>query len=122
MVGTPEATLRNTLWGYPLVAAGYGLVVAAFVCPSNILYKAQSVITSQLAALSYGIYLSHKLIIHAVQHLLEKAGMDKNSNLAMLCCVACCIAGALLLRYLVEKPSLKLRDRVLARWNRKNIE
>nr|WP_255496239.1 acyltransferase [Mucilaginibacter sp. FT3.2] len=112
-VGTPQASFRNTIWGFPLIAVGYGLIVAAVVCPGNILYNAKSKVTSQIATLSYGIYLIHKLMIHVTQIVLEKAGIDKNSNLMMLCCLLSTIAGALVLRYAIEKPSLKLRNAVL---------
>ena len=33
----------------------------------------------------------------------------------MLICFVCVIAGALLMRYLIEKPALWVRNRVLAR-------
>ncbi len=120
-VCTPQATFSTATWGYPLIAVGYGLIVAAIVCPGNFLYHIKSKVTSQIATLSYGIYLSHKLIIHATQGLLEKAGMDKNGNLMMFCCFCACIAGALVLRYAIEKPSMKLRDKVLKRQRSEQI-
>ncbi|WP_214073839.1 acyltransferase [Mucilaginibacter sp. dw_454] len=112
---TPQATFRTTIWGYPLIAISYGLIVAAIVCPANVFYDVKSWLTRQIAMLSYGIYLTHKLIIHLTQHLLDKTGMDKNSNVMMLCSIVCCIAGALVLRYVIEKPSLRIRDKVLGR-------
>jgi peptidoglycan/LPS O-acetylase OafA/YrhL len=115
-VCTPQATFNTAIWGYPLIALGYGLIVAGIVCPGNFLYHVKSKITSQIATLSYAIYLSHKLAIHLTQGLLEKAGINKNGNLMMLCCLIACFATALLLRYTIEKPSLKLRDNVLNKW------
>jgi peptidoglycan/LPS O-acetylase OafA/YrhL len=115
-VATPQASFSTTMWGFPLISVGYGLVVAAVVSPGNVLYKLTSKITAQIATLSYGIYLIHKLMIHLTQNLLSATGMDKNSNLMMLCCVISSVAGALVLRYVVEKPSLKLRDKVLLKW------
>ena len=112
---TPQPTFSTTVWGYPLIAISYGLIVAAVVCPGNILYNVKSWLTSQIATLSYGIYLTHKLVIHLTQNLLEKAGADRNSTLVMFCCILSCITGAVVLRYLVEKPSLRLRDKILSR-------
>jgi peptidoglycan/LPS O-acetylase OafA/YrhL len=112
-VCTPQAAFSTAIWGYPLIAFGYGLIVAAIVCPGNFLYHIKSKITSQIATLSYGIYLSHKLVIHLTQDLLEKAGINKNGNLMMFCCLLASVAAALILRFTIEKPSLKLRDRVL---------
>lgn len=121
-VATPQASFSTTIWGFPLISVGYGLVLAAVVCPGNILYKLKSTITTQIATLSYSIYLIHKLMIHLTQNLLSAAGLDKNSNLMMLCCIISSVAGALVLRYAVEKPSLKLRDRVLLKWQRQREE
>jgi len=112
---TPQQTFSTTIWGYPLIAIGYGLIVAAIVCPANVLYTVKSWLTSQLATLSYGIYLVHKLAIHLTQNLLEKVGIGSNSNLMMLCCILSSIAGALVLRYVIEKPSLRIRNKVLER-------
>ena len=115
----PETGFSATLWGFPLIALGYGIIVAAIVCPANILYNLKSKITSQLATLSYGIYLVHKLMIHLTQSLPASTGIDKDSNLMMLLCIMSSIAGALILRYTIEKPSLRLRDKVLQRWKRR---
>ena len=107
------STYNTTLWGFPLIAFSYGLIVAAVVSPACFVFRLKSFITAQIASLSYAIYLTHKIVIHVVQNLLEKAGLDKNSNLTMLICFIAVITGALLSRYLVERPSMKLRDKVL---------
>jgi peptidoglycan/LPS O-acetylase OafA/YrhL len=112
---TPQQSFGTAIWGYPLIAISYGLIIAAVVCPANMLYNVKSWLTSQIATLSYGIYLVHKLVIHLTQNLLEKAGISKNGNLMMFCCILSIVAGALVLRYVIEKPSLRLRDKVLAR-------
>ena len=119
------STYNTTLWGFPIVALSYGLIVAAVVCPSSSIYRFKSFVTSQIASLSYAIYLSHKIIIHVVQNGIEKAGLDKNSNVAMLICFVCIIAGALLSRYMIERPAMRMRDIVLRRLklhNKKEIE
>lgn len=117
MICTPQQTFSTAIWGYPLIAAAYGLITAAVVCPDNILYSLKSWLTSQIATLSYGIYLVHKLVIHLTQNLLINAGVNRDSNLTMLCCMLGIIAAALVLRYVVELPSLRVRDRRwLERW------
>jgi peptidoglycan/LPS O-acetylase OafA/YrhL len=109
------STYNTTLWGFPMVALSYGLILAAVVCPASPVYRFKSFVTSQIAALSYSIYLSHKIIIHLVQNVIEKAGMDKNSNLSMLICFVCIIIGGLLSRYIIERPAMRLRNVVLNR-------
>jgi len=106
---------KTALYGFTLVSVAYGIILAAMVSPANILYKAKSVVTSQIAALSYSIYLIHKIVIHVTQVQLDKLGVDKNSNLMMLCCFAATILGAVLMRYAIEKPALRLRNSILLR-------
>jgi peptidoglycan/LPS O-acetylase OafA/YrhL len=40
-------------------------------------------------------------------------GMDKDSNLVMLICVIATIGAALAMRYMIEKPALKIRNKIL---------
>ncbi|MBC9909993.1 acyltransferase family protein [Chitinophaga varians] len=108
-------SLVATVYGFPLVSAGYGLVVAAAVCPRCWLYRIKSRFTTLIATLSYAIYLSHKGVIHVTQDLVSSLGLAKDSGWMMLVCTITCILAAWLLRILVEKPALKMRDRVLAR-------
>ncbi len=112
-VCTPQQTFSTTVVGYPLIAAGYGFITAAVVCPSNLFYSLKSWLTSQLATLSYAIYLVHKMAFHVTQDLLVKRGIDENSNLMLLACLCSTIAFALLMRYTVERASMKLRNRFL---------
>jgi len=107
------STYNTAIFGFPIIALSYGLILASVVCQANIFYSLKSFITSQIAALSYAIYLSHKIVIHVTQKLFSNPGLDKDSNLMMLCCIAAMILAALLMRYLIEKPALKLRNYVL---------
>jgi len=112
-VCTPQQSFSTAIVGYPLIAIGYGFITAAVVCPNNILYSVKSWLTSQMATLSYGIYLIHKMAFHLTQDVLVKAGIDENSNLMLFSCLCSTIALALLLRYTIERPSIKLRNRFL---------
>jgi peptidoglycan/LPS O-acetylase OafA/YrhL len=114
-----QSTFSATVFGYPLIALGYGAVVAGAVCPSCILYKFKSKLTANLATLSYSIYLIHKLMITIAQKVFVQFGVDKNSNLMFVIGIISSITGALLLRYLVEKPFLRIRDRILKQWREK---
>lgn len=102
-----------SVFGFPLVALAYGTIVAAAVSPSCFLYRLQSRISSSIAALSYAIYLTHKGVIHLTQHQLMQWGIPGDSNLMLIICVGVVLLGALILRYTVEKPFLKLRDGLL---------
>ncbi|MDB5154592.1 MAG: Peptidoglycan/LPS O-acetylase OafA/YrhL [Mucilaginibacter sp.] len=113
----PQVAFNTSIFGFPLVSLGYGVIVAAIICPRCIFYKIKSVVTSQLAALSYSIYLIHKMVIHVTQHELGNMGMDKRSNLMMFVCILVTLAAALIMCYTIEKPALRLRNKVLYKWN-----
>ena len=59
--------LAASVFGFPLVDIGYGIIVLAALSPKCFLYKYESKITTKIAALSYGIYLIHKIVIHVSQ-------------------------------------------------------
>lgn len=103
------------IFGFPLVAVGYGFMVLGAISPASFLYKWNSKTTTLIATLSYAIYLTHKGIIHITQGIFTNACIDKNSNLMLLICTIFCITGALLLNLAIEKPFMKLRDKIVKR-------
>jgi len=106
-------TYSASVFGFPLVAIGYGCLLAAAISPLCFLYKIRSRVTASIATLSYSIYLSHKGLFHVTQELFAKLGVQKDSIPMIFLCLAVAILGAILLRYLVEKPFLKIKDRLL---------
>ena len=107
-----QASFGTTIYGFPLIAIAYGLIVAAVVCPACVVYSVKSWLTTQLATLSYSIYLVHKMVIHVTQAAFGDI-LTKDSNLMLLLCIVTSVLGALVLRYMVEKPALRLRNRTL---------
>ena len=108
-----QESLNATIFGFPLVALAYGAIVVAAISPSCILYRLNSKISSRIAILSYSIYLSHKGIIHLTQLFGSKWGIAENGHLMFFICIVTTVLGALMLRYAVEKPFLRIRDYVL---------
>jgi peptidoglycan/LPS O-acetylase OafA/YrhL len=100
-----------SVFGFPLVALGYGLMVIGAISPGSYLFTLDSALIASIAKLSYAIYLTHKGIIHLVHALL--ADFAINSHLMLLLCVVSCILGALLLNLTVEQPFMKLRNRII---------
>jgi len=111
----PKESYYAGLYGFALVSIGYGLILAAVVSPANIFYKIRSQFTEVIATLSYSIYLIHKIAIHLTQYWLGKAGMDKSGTIMLLCCIITTVGAAALMRVLIEKPALRLRNKVLNR-------
>jgi peptidoglycan/LPS O-acetylase OafA/YrhL len=108
-----QRSFYASIFGFPLVALGYGFMVLGAISPTSILYKWNSKTTSFIAALSYGIYLTHKGIIHITQQLLLKLTIDIDSNLSLLISTLSCIIAAFLLHQAIEKPFMRLRKKFL---------
>ncbi|HUQ97028.1 MAG TPA: acyltransferase [Chitinophagaceae bacterium] len=110
---TDTQTFRHTVFGFPTVSIGYGLLVISSLSPITFLYQIRSRITEKIAALSYAIYLTHKGIIHLTQEYGTQLGLAPNGTVMFFLCAATAFLAALLLNIVIEKPFLKLRDRVL---------
>ncbi|WP_317173623.1 acyltransferase [Flavobacterium sp. ANB] len=108
-----ETSFYASVFGFPLVAFGYGFIVLGSVSPTSFLYKWNSKITTLIAALSYGIYLTHKGVIHLTQQLLLHFNVDINSNLTLVICSLTCILIAYILHKIIEKPFMQLRTKYI---------
>ncbi|WP_145860952.1 acyltransferase family protein [Pedobacter suwonensis] len=109
---------QASLFGFTLVAVSYGILVTGAISATSFLSKKSNMITTQLAALSYAIYLSHKIVIHLVQLFLERIKIPASYSTVLLICFACCILAGLVYRYCIEKPSATIKNKVLNRFNR----
>ena len=110
-----ESSFIATLFGFPLVAIGYGAIVFSAVSPRGILYQKRLYLTEKAAMLSYGIYLSHKGIVHLIHQLCVKYGIGEDTNLMMLISFVAVVLGAIILHVVVETPFLALRNKILIR-------
>ncbi|MEO8771218.1 MAG: acyltransferase, partial [Ferruginibacter sp.] len=108
-----ETSFEASVFGFPLVSFGYGFMLMGAVSPKSIFYKFNSKTTTILATLSYPIYLTHKIVIHITQDQFSKTGIDVNGNLMFLICIITCFIAAWMLNRLIEKPFLRLRDKLL---------
>lgn len=111
----PEDSFSASVFGFPLVDTAYGVMVLAVVAPRSILYNVKSSAISTIATYSYTIYLTHKLVIHAVQNGFEKAGYSKESNAAFAACMVACLLCGFLMNRLIENPSLAIRKKIVAK-------
>lgn len=108
-----RVSFSANIWGFPIVALSYGVLVIAALSPTSLLYKFRSAVISNLAILSYSIYLSHKGIIHLCQSYFSNHGIAKESGFMFFICAIFSIITALIMRYTIEKPFLKIRDRII---------
>jgi peptidoglycan/LPS O-acetylase OafA/YrhL len=103
-----QQSYHASVFGFPLIAAAYGLIVAGAVSPSSILSRFNSRVSSFIATISYCIYLTHKGMIHITHSLLTD--FQLNSNLLLLISICSSLLGAWLLHIAVEKPMLRFRQ------------
>ena len=106
-----QMTFEASVFGFPLVSLGYGCLVAGAVSPSNFLYKRNSRVTTFIATLSYAIYLTHKGVIHMTEKWF--GAHDWDPHIMMLITMCTCIGFALILHWVIEKPFMKLRSRIV---------
>ena len=105
-------TFVASVFGFPLVSVGYGVLVMAAISPSCFLYKLRSALTEKIAAWSFAIYLVHKGMIHIAQLEFAKLGVAVDGNVMFLICIVSSLVGAALLNVIIEKPFMRLRKKI----------
>ncbi|MBC7934459.1 MAG: acyltransferase [Rhizobacter sp.] len=108
-----QMTFYASAFGFPLVSLGYGCLVIGAISSGNFLYKWNSRVTSFIATLSYAIYLTHKGVIHMTEEWLGKNEIDP--HFMMLITMVSCTGFAMLLHWMIEKPFMKWRIRIVNR-------
>ena len=111
LVSQNFTTFTTAVFGFPLVSLSYGLMVISAISPNCVLYKYKFWPTATLAAVSYSIYLSHKIIYHAAHTQLKYAFEPGGQQIFIICLSAAFLCG-LTLYLIVEKPFLILRNKL----------
>lgn len=99
----------NTI-GWPILSWGIALLVFAAADRGSVLGRWSVPGAGWIAAISYSLYLSHKLAFHAVQSLLGDALQGHRFIVFGMYVLVTLVVGAAL-HYAVERPFLQLRDR-----------
>ena len=116
-----EQSFNASVFGFPVVDLGYALLVLGAISPVTFLYKINSCTSTKIAALSFAVYLTHKIIIHQTQEQFAKLGIAQDNNLMFLICIVTCSLGAFLMNEVIELPFLKWRSKLLARMKTKPV-
>lgn len=101
--------LANT-FGWPLLSFGFGLLVFAGASRRSLIGRWQLPGVGWVAAISYSLYLSHKIAFHLVHEMLAPSLQGAGALLFLTYALAALALGAAL-HYFVERPFLRLRDR-----------
>ena len=122
LAGLAQATLAFLLFrdrtglvanaiGWPMLSLGFGLLVLSASSARGLLGRWAVPGAGWIAAVSYSLYLSHKLAMHAVHEWLVPVLPLQGLAQFPVYAVAILAVGAAL-HYVVEKPCLRLRDRL----------
>jgi peptidoglycan/LPS O-acetylase OafA/YrhL len=98
---------------FPLLSASLACVVAAAVSPRTWIGRFPVPGARQVAVLSFSLYLTHKQVYHWVQDSFG-AVLEQSDLLAFCAYNGVALAAAALLYVAVERPALRLRDRLIA--------
>ncbi len=101
-----------TVFGYPLLALGFSLLIVAAVSEGSLLRETRIPGAASLALWSYAIYLMHKQAsILGAQWLAAHGFADAGSPLVIAALLAWSVLTGWMLYRLVETPFMTLRER-----------
>jgi peptidoglycan/LPS O-acetylase OafA/YrhL len=103
-----------SVFGYPLLSAGLALLVLAGAGTRSWIGKRRVPGAGWIALISYSLYLVHKPVYHMVDSALGSQLQGEGAIAFLVYGAAAVLAGALLY-YAVERPFLRLRERVTLR-------
>jgi peptidoglycan/LPS O-acetylase OafA/YrhL len=104
--------LIPTVIGFPILSLGMACLVAAGASEHSLIGRWPIPGAGLVAAMAYSLYLTHKEAYHLVG-LAVGAGLDHRPVVAALAYGAAALALGGLLYVAIERPSLRLRDRLL---------
>jgi peptidoglycan/LPS O-acetylase OafA/YrhL len=99
--------------GYPILALALGCLVAAGSSARSLIGRWQVPGAGLTAAMAYSLYLTHKEMFHLAQ-LAAGARLNGHPALMLGLEAAAVLAGGNLLYLAVERPALRLRDKMLS--------
>ncbi|TFW31850.1 acyltransferase family protein [Massilia horti] len=100
-----------TVFGYPLLALGFSLLIVAALSPGALLHEVRVPGAASLALWSYAIYLTHKQVCILAAGHLQAAGYGPESAPAIAILLALSVLSGWILYRLVETPFMALRAR-----------
>ncbi len=108
-------SFATAMIGYPLLAMGFGLLVMACLSPRSILSRRRFFGATTGATLAYSIYLTHKEVMH-LDHKYLSRWIPLNGIVGWSVYLGSFLIVAGLLYFCIERPGLRLRDRLLANY------
>lgn len=107
---TSGAAAVGTVVGFPILAAGFGLVVFSAVVRGSLLQRLHVPGAQTVARLAFSLYLTHKEAVHLCRLLLPDLTRATGWLQVALYCAVCGLVASLLY-FGIEQPFLRLRER-----------
>lgn len=101
--------LGNTI-GWPVLSFGFGLLVFAGASEKSLIGRWRVPGAGWIAAISYSLYLSHKMAFHVVETLFGTQ-LQGRGVFAFVCYALAAVLAGAMLHYAIERPFLRLRER-----------
>jgi peptidoglycan/LPS O-acetylase OafA/YrhL len=105
------SAMWGVILGFPLLSLGLGLITASSVSKNGLLARVRVPGAETIATLAFSLYLTHKAVGHIVMQHFPQITLPQGPGSWLLYAVTC-FSAALLLHVVVERPFLRLRDRV----------
>jgi len=109
----PTLSLPGAVAAYPLFAFGCTLILASLIKAEALLSRWRLPGATLVAALSYSLYLTHKLVMHLDGLVIGTDRLQGWTGLLVYFGTSLVAAGALWL--VIERPFLRMRSGILAR-------
>ncbi|MBT2749061.1 MULTISPECIES: acyltransferase [unclassified Lysobacter] len=106
--------LQASVFGFPLVSLALALLVAAGASEQRWTGRLRVPGAGWLAAASFSLYLTHKAMFGLISGAYGES-LEANGLLAFGAYAAAALLGGALLHYAVERPFLRLRERLAHR-------
>jgi peptidoglycan/LPS O-acetylase OafA/YrhL len=100
-----------TVFGFPLMALGFSLLIVAAVAPGSVLRSLRVPGAGSLALWSYAIYLLHKPLCVMAARWMDGQGYGAEHPLTIVALLVLSVLSGWLLFTLVETPFMRLRER-----------
>jgi peptidoglycan/LPS O-acetylase OafA/YrhL len=114
-IGEGDLTVAACIWQFPLIAFGMAALLVCAVSPRLVFRRIEIPGAAFFASIAYSVYLSHKLVIHAVTQFCSNHSIALTSVPALLFVEASIYTMGFILFLSVERPFLLLRRRLAAR-------
>jgi peptidoglycan/LPS O-acetylase OafA/YrhL len=103
----PVLSMPGAVFAYPILAAGFTLILASLLDSEAVLNRWRIPGAAAMATLSYGLYLTHKSVIHLDDLLI---GEDRLQGwIGLLVYMGTSLLAAVALWLVIERPFLRLR-------------